>query len=527
MIRFNDLVFDVEMLTATRDDGTVMRFTRQERVLLLQLAGRPGKLMTRVRLAELLTRDGDGAGDRNVDFLINRLRKRLGDKAHEPRFIATQYGEGYVWIAKSHEPPQSDTFLLIGPIYGLPATPGREQETLKTIAARFGDLLGQHRRVTYAPQWTADRTAPANVAYTFDGSLYEDGAVLHAAFALRRHPTRRIIHTIRAFFGAGDSKAEIDRIASETRAAIWTHSANPPATLQVAPTDLPLEVSVHEAALALAQRPDRWCESEAQLIHARAEHPDDPVLAVLWGIHLYLGLVRAPAEGPTLTPQQWAETEDTIEAIALDNLAAVRHNPLLVLAIAKLLLFVDRGHMELARELADRTFAESTAFAAAFTIQAQIRGYCGEFAEAFRLFDLVMELSEPGSEFQMYLLILKCIGLMACGDRAGLKRTTDRLYSIRQHERLKIGLLFADPSHEHLPPDLEALLDSISEAAARNTLNYLFYMSARRFKARRHRHNVMAGLTTHLVRRFGADIVPARIAESIGRPPLATVQYPR
>jgi DNA-binding response OmpR family regulator len=103
MIHFNDLVFDAEMLTARRDDGTELRFTRQERVLLLQFTGRPGKLMTRARLIDLLTRDGDGAGERNVDFVVNRLRKRLGDNARDPRFIATQYGEGYVWIAKSDE----------------------------------------------------------------------------------------------------------------------------------------------------------------------------------------------------------------------------------------------------------------------------------------------------------------------------------------------------------------------------------------------------------------------------------------
>jgi DNA-binding winged helix-turn-helix (wHTH) protein len=519
MIRFNDLVFDDELLTARRDDETVLRFTRQERVLLRQFTERPGRLMTRDRLARLLTRGGDGVGERNVDFVVNRLRKRLGDKAHAPRFIATQYGEGYVWIAKSSEPPPSDTFLVMGPMYGLPARPGREQVILKTIAAGFDNMLGRHSRVIYAPQWKADVAAPANVSHTLEASFYEDGAVLHAAFALRRHPTRLIVRAIRSVFGVGDTEAEIGRIVSETRAAMWTHLASPPATPQVAPTDLPLEMRVHDTALMLAQRPDRWCESEMQLVRARSEHPGDPVLTVLWGVHLYMELIRAPGADRHSTPQAWTEIEDAIEVIALDNLAAVRRDPLLVLAIAKLLLFVGRGHFELVRKLVDQTFAESTAFAATFTMQAQIHMYCGAFAQAFRFIDLVLELSEPGSDFQLFLLILKCIALTAAGDRAGLEQTTDQVYSMRPSERRKIGLLFADPLRERLPPDLEALLNSISATTACNMLNYLFNMATRFFKARRHRDNVMAGLMAHLVRRFGADFMPARIAEAVGCPP--------
>lgn len=515
-IRFNDLVFDAEMLTARRDDGTELRLTRQERALLLQFTKRPGKLMTRAGLSELLTRDGDGPGERNIDFLVNRLRKRLGDNAREPRFIATQYGEGYVWIAKPQKPQALDAFLLIGPVYGLPGQPAQEHEILNTIADRLDKALGQRRRAAYAPEWRPDRAAPTNARFALDCSFYDDGSALHAAFVLRHHRSQYIVRTIRAVFGASGREAEIDRVVSETKAAIWRHLTKPPAGAETSSTEVPMEVRLHEAALTLAQPQDKWRESEAQLIRARAERPGDPELALMWGIHLYLGLIRTPAEGASLTPQQRSETEETIEAIALDNLAAVQHNPLLVLACAKLLLFANRGHRELVRKLADDAFATSTAFAAAFTIQAEIRMYCGEFAEALNFFDRGIELSEPGSEFHGYLLILKCIALMASGDRAALDRTREQVYSVRPGMRQRVGLLLAAPPPERLPPDLEFVLANMSEDAAVQALDYLFNIAAKHFVKQRHRRNIMAGLMEHLVRRFGPEIVPARIAESIG-----------
>lgn len=100
-IRFNDLVFDHDMLSARRTDGTELRLTRQERALLLHFTQQPGKLLTRGRLLELMARDAGDTSERNIDFLVNRLRKVLGDDARKPRFIATQYGEGYVWARRS------------------------------------------------------------------------------------------------------------------------------------------------------------------------------------------------------------------------------------------------------------------------------------------------------------------------------------------------------------------------------------------------------------------------------------------
>lgn len=516
MIRFNDVVFDREMLWVRRDDGTEFRLGRQERALLLHISSQPGRLFTRGQLSDLLARDDEPAGERNVDFLVSRLRRRLGDDARHPRFIATQYGEGYVWIARPLEPAPGKVFLLIGPIFGLPRRPGREQRIVEQMTASFASALGDGRRVATALHSPPLRETPASASFVLQGSFYDDGAALHAAFVLHRGPDGQVVRTTRAVFADADTRAMAERVVADCRAAIWSDQAQTPEAPLVAVTELPLEVRMHEAALMLAMPPERWRESEAQLARARAERPNDPDLEVMWGIHLYLQLLRPPHEGRLMTRAERMELEAAIEAIALENLAAVQDNPLLVLAIAKLLLFIDRGHLGLVARLADEAFAKSSGFAAAFATQAQIRMYSGRIGEALRLLDSGVELSEPASEFQVYLLILKCIALMASGRRRALDRVSDQLYALRPEYRFHIGLMLADPALEPLPTDLETVLAAIDEESARNALDYLFYIAGRRFPAMRQRRNVMYGLTTHLSRRFGGRIIPAHIAQSIG-----------
>lgn len=518
MTRFNDIVFDREMLWAKRDDGVEFRLSRQERALLLHVSSQPGRLFTRSRLAELLARDGEPAAERNVDFLVSRLRRRLGDDARRPRFIVTQYGEGYVWIARPSESAPEGAFLRIGPIFGLPRRPGREHRIVDRLAVRFAGALGQGHRVATAVDAPPLRGVPDPGPYVLEGSFHDDGTALHAAFVLRRGPDGRVVGTVRSTFG-GDEGAVVDRIVGDCRAAIWSDRARTPEAPLVAVAELPLEVRMHEAALMLAMPPERWRESEAQLARARAERPDDPDLDVMWAIHLYLQLLRPPHEGRLMTPAERTGLETTIEVLALGRLADVQDNPLLVLAISKLLLFIDRGHLALVDRLADEAFARSTGFAAAFATQAQIRMYSGRIGEALRLLDSGVELAEPASEFQVYLLILKCIALMAAGRRRALDRVSDQLYALRPEYRLRIGLMLADPSAGTLPPDLDMVLAAIDESSARDALDYLFYIAGRRFPRMRQRRNVMSGLATHLSRRFGPGILQGSIARSIG--PLA------
>ena len=88
------MVLDETCLFAQRN-GRKIQFTRNERALLLALTRNPRRLMPRDRLLDEIASESN-VSDRNIDFLVNRLRAKLGDSAKSPNFIATQYGEGYV-----------------------------------------------------------------------------------------------------------------------------------------------------------------------------------------------------------------------------------------------------------------------------------------------------------------------------------------------------------------------------------------------------------------------------------------------
>jgi len=103
-IWFGELILD-ETCQFARRGITTIQFTRNERALLLALSRNPHRLMSRSTLIEAIASLDSEASDRSIDFLVNRLRAKLGDSARSPRYIATQYGEGYVWIAESSAVP--------------------------------------------------------------------------------------------------------------------------------------------------------------------------------------------------------------------------------------------------------------------------------------------------------------------------------------------------------------------------------------------------------------------------------------
>jgi DNA-binding winged helix-turn-helix (wHTH) protein len=515
-IRYLDLAFDREMLFARRGDGSEIRFTRQERALLLQLAHQPGKLQTRDRLIELLTRDGSDASERNIDFLINRLRKRLGDSARNPRFIATQYSEGYIWIATPNASESCSAFLVIGPVYGLRASGAQADDALELLTDALEGVLGRERAVVYLPDWSPSNFPADGPTYSLDASFHNDGAVLHAAFVLRHGPARSVIGAFRAKFDGCNARGAANNLADEVKTALWAHLALPRGAI-VASVDTPLDIRMHDAARLLSRTPASWHENEKQLAQARAANPDDPTLAIMRGLNLYARLLQhvLESDGP-MTESEWAAIEDEIEALALASLPRVGDNPLLMLAVAKLLFFIDRGHGDLAARLADEAFENSTAFAAAFALQGQIRACQGHLDEALGFYDKAIAMSEPGSEFHIYLLTLKLVALLAANKRAAQDQLTAELYAMQPALRVRYGLMLASPKLPELAPDLEAMLAMLDEARARKLIHYFFNICARRFCDQSHRRNVMQGLLTHMVRRFGPTIVPAPIEKALG-----------
>ncbi len=512
--QFEGLEFDPSLRAAMRD-GREIVFTRAERALLGCFIDNPGRLLTRDRLLDAVSGEGSGAVDRNIDFVIHRLRAKLGDPARKPRFIATRYGEGYEWIATPGRDAVQGGFLLVGPCFGLGDvdTAALVLPLAEALTAELGRLAGADRPVVLRPG-LRPAAGGHGFAYRLEASFHARDGALHMALILAHGMTGQLLRTFRHVVPDTAEAPPLDDLAAQIRAAIWSLEALP--APHTRPGDAPLEVRLHDAAQMMVQSPESWATSEAQIAAERRRRPDDPALGLSAAMALYARLLQQVGPGRILTPAQWAAIEDEMENLALGALAAIDRHPLLALGASKLLFFVDRGHFELAERLAEDAFARSTAFAAAFATLGQFRMCSGAFAEAIDLYDDGIELSPPGSTFHVYLAVLKCTALLAAGDRSGLAAAAEALFAVAPAERLRIGLFFVPPDSDALPAELEAVAASLPAPYMRELVFYQYQVAARHFRRAAHRHNVMAGFTRLVERLHGADAIPPAIARRFG-----------
>jgi DNA-binding response OmpR family regulator len=99
-LRVGRLAVDVDAMRATLD-GAPLALTTYEFTLLRVFAERPGRVLTREQLVDLVRGSADDAFDRSVDVHISHLRAKLGDDPRNPRLIKTVRGVGYMLGAES------------------------------------------------------------------------------------------------------------------------------------------------------------------------------------------------------------------------------------------------------------------------------------------------------------------------------------------------------------------------------------------------------------------------------------------
>lgn len=90
-----ELVVDAATMTATLA-GTELALTTYEFGLLRVFVERPGRVLTREQLMELVRGTADEAFDRAIDVHISHLRQKLGDDPRKPRLLKTVRGVGYM-----------------------------------------------------------------------------------------------------------------------------------------------------------------------------------------------------------------------------------------------------------------------------------------------------------------------------------------------------------------------------------------------------------------------------------------------
>ncbi|WNJ88346.1 winged helix-turn-helix domain-containing protein [Bosea sp. 685] len=513
-LSFGELILDETCLFARRG-GKTIQFTRNERSLLLAFVRNPHQLMSRSRLIEEIAPPENESSDRNIDFLVNRLRAKLGDSAKSPRYIATQYGEGYVWIAEpSAAPPQTgqiDAYLAIVPSFVEQGHRFGAQASALLTQLRDGIARGvtSSQTIVIVEGWR--HVVPDRLRYVLQVSFQDAGNRLDCTATLREMPMRQIVRAFRLDLGAAETASfttEAARVSHGIIEALRKALTNASAGLGT-PSDQPLDVRLRKATTQLSSSSPAWLKKGQELSAARVRNPADPDIALQWGLHLFARLVLAsPFTG--ISNEERDEIESEIEATVLDCLPAIENNPLLMLAAAKLLYFIHRGHLDLAEDLAERAFARTADFAAALPVMGQLRQARGKFKEAVILFDRGIEMADPGSEFMLYLRVLKCIALLASGDRTALDAAKTFAYDV-PHTTSELVVMIGMTMTAADQPLSEAVaktLTAAGPAGVSNALEYVYFTSARHFIAQTARANVMRGLVAHAMRLHGAAAIP-------------------
>ena len=96
LLTIGHLSLDAECLDATYA-GVPLSFTLTEFRVLEALASRPGVVLSRARLLEIVRGDESVVADRIVDTYVRRLRKKLEAIAPEFSDLETIVGAGYRW----------------------------------------------------------------------------------------------------------------------------------------------------------------------------------------------------------------------------------------------------------------------------------------------------------------------------------------------------------------------------------------------------------------------------------------------
>src|SRR5580698_917598 len=101
-LRFGPFEVDLEN-KELRKHGTRIKLQRKPFQILEFLLQRPGQLVMRTDLAQLLWPGMHVSFDRSLNTAVNALRRALSDTSRNARYIETRTGLGYLFLAPVEE----------------------------------------------------------------------------------------------------------------------------------------------------------------------------------------------------------------------------------------------------------------------------------------------------------------------------------------------------------------------------------------------------------------------------------------
>ena len=490
-------------------------------------------MITRDQILDAVSETGSDKSDRNVDFLINRLRKKLLDDARNPRFIATRYGEGYVWIA---EAPLSLTQIaeadaVIGPVRGLDLLPkgdgarGPVTEMVQMLTEGFG----ADKKVVYAPDCPPPEQFRAQAPrYAAELTFISDRGNTSCVVAIKEFRAGRVIFARRFPLSALASGSQTPAaISDDVASALWraevTASSRseplPVALLKAAgedehPYDEP-ETASHRRLLSRhheleGKQLHRWQANDRRLRAELDKSPTDHELKLLIALNTHskyiVNGVRLFASGHNTREAD----EDEIEDFVTTALPAIRAEPEYAIIAGKLLHFLKRGYDDLARDVCEGAYAQSVSVGRSLSIIGQMRAFYGETEAALHCHDQALNLARPGSHEHLYSLVIKCQTLAAAGRWDELDSARRELAGANMIAGFVLEPMFGNPASPSLRA--RALSFLLSREKARAMMTHAHYVGARLFQDPDHGASSIRSLATVLSGRFGSQVIPDEVA---------------
>ncbi|MBD8876199.1 winged helix-turn-helix domain-containing protein [Roseibium polysiphoniae] len=509
-IRLGSLCFDESFVSAVSDGEALVTFTRAETRLIKYLVQYPNQVRSRAQLLDAVSHGNEEKLDRSIDFLINRLRQKLGDDAKNPTFIATRYGEGYIWLASQakHQSLPRDCHAVVGPVFGLSHI-GHKRTSAELFAQQFQQAFQNHfsddLEVVFDPDCPkADDLGEDAPKIGIELSFVLVGDQLECVFRGYLFRSDRTVF-VKRISASNASPADIEVISGEISSALRTGLATE------VEAQMPLAVGMIEAGKTFTGIKGHWSENDQGLRAQVNGNPTDYRAKIMLATNIHTKYLQDSVQIFMSNADPRKDDEDEIETLVTESLPHLQNEPTFLLPAAKLLFFIDRGYNEMAVKMAERLHKESTSLAASLPVVGQMRVFTGQNEDGQRALDQALELCEQGSQFEIYLMILKCEALAAVSDRDGLDQILDQVCARVPQIEVLMQVLFT--CSERPSKIAQQALVNMPPAQARGMVMLMHYVYGRLLQNRKHRANAYRTPVSLFSKQFGPNIIPDEVRQ--------------
>lgn len=511
-IAYAHMRFSPDFARAVTPAGEEIRFSRRERTLLAVFTDHAHQVVSRERLLNAIAAQDADVLDRHIDYIVSRLRRKLGDSTRRPVFIATEYGEGYRWIAARgpdesapEKEPDSEVFLVIGPLRGM-QTLGRYassiMDSLEHIREELEIRFAHADGVTIVIEKGEERFPSCR--FSLEISVLNSGDNMRVSSILRDGRSGYIHQAWQVIPDWLDTRAElagpVSNYVDEIHQCVLSASMAPPAAIRSA-NQLPLEVALDQTAALLSGSEDKYRETSDFLRRRLQANPDDHHTGILLASNLHVAMVRQ--DPATLTGELVSESLMEMESLVMEHLGGVQDEPLFLGTAAKLLYFV--GHRELALELAETALDQDVSHAATLMMYAQLQMLEGDLDCALEYYDFALQHSRD-DQFRSMILVLKATALRAQGSFEALPDIVNEIVARDEDVRLLMhaSLLGDRPECDASVLEIAPLLP-VEQWQQLLRLNY--YVNVRLFREVEHRERLIQGILQLAIRNGGPAVV--------------------